>query len=140
MKKLFLFAVTASILFAACKKEKTSSTNISMDTVDTTAQLKYRGVFTNGPYGTTMGIAKIYSQTNMYSLVLDSFTVSNGPDLHVYISKEQQPLNFIDLGVLRTTSGTQVYNITGIPDFMEYTFALIHCQQYNHLFGSASLY
>ena len=124
----------------ACKKEKTSSTDISMDNVDTTAQLKYRGVFTNGPYGNTMGIAKIYAKTNMYTLVLDSFAVSNGPDLHVYISKEEQPVNFIDLGVLRTTSGTQVYNISGMPNFMEYKFALVHCQQFNHLFGSANLY
>ena len=124
----------------ACKKEKTSSTDVSMDTVDTTAQLKYRGVFTNGPYGTTMGIAKIYAKTNMYTLVLDSFTVSNGPNLHVYISKEKQPVNFIDLGILRTTSGTQLYNISGMPDFMEYKFALVHCQQFNHLFGSANLF
>ncbi len=139
MKKLFTLLVTTSVLFTACKKEKTSSSQVSMDPVDTTAQLKYRGTFLNGPYGSIAGVAKIYAKTNVYTLVLDSFTVSNGPDLHVYISKEKQPVNFIDLGSLRTTSGTQVYNITGMPDFMEYGFALIHCQQFNHLFGSADL-
>ena len=140
MKKIFAVISITGTLFIACKKETTSSTDVSMDPVDTTAQLKYRGTFSSGPYGTTTGVAKIYAKTNMYSLVLDSFTVSNGPDLHVYISKEKQPVNFIDLGTLRTTSGTQVYNISGMPDFMEYKFALVHCQQFNHLFGSANLF
>jgi len=140
MKKIITLPLAAAIIFASCKKEKTSSTILSMDTVDTTAQLKYRGEFASGPYGTTMGIAKIFVKSNAYTLVLDSFTVSTGPDLHVYLSKEKQPINFIDLGVLRTNAGTQVYNITGMPDFMDYTFALIHCQQFDHLFGSASLY
>jgi Electron transfer DM13 len=139
MKKLFVLVLTTCTLLTACKKEKTSSTVVSMEPVDTTAQLKYRGAFSNGPYGSTMGIAKVYAKTGVYTLVLDSFIVSNGPDLHVYISKEEQPVNFIDLGVLRTTSGTQVYNIPGMTDFMEFTFALIHCQQFNHLFGSANL-
>jgi hypothetical protein len=139
MQKLFILLLTTGALFTGCKKEKTSSTVISMEPVDTSAQLKYRANFASGPYGTTMGSAKIYSKAGAYSLVLDSFTVSNGPDLHVYISKEQQPLNFIDLGVLRTTSGTQVYSIPGMPDFMEFKFALIHCQQFNHLFGSANI-
>jgi Electron transfer DM13 len=137
-KEVILFIVTATIL-AACKKEKTSSTLVPMDTVDTTAQLKYRGVFTNGAYGTTMGVVKIFSTADVYSLVLDSFSVNNGPDLHVYISKEVQPVNFIDLGILRATSGTQVYNISNMPDFTQFRYALIHCQEYDHLFGSATL-
>lgn len=139
MKKTLTLIAATGMLLTACKKEKTSSTLVPMDTVDTTAQLKYRGIFMNGPYGTTMGIAKIYSKANVYSLVLDSFAVNNGPDLHVYISKEVQPINFIDLGVLRATSGTQIYAINGMPDIMEFRYALIHCQQYNHLFGSANL-
>ena len=136
-KSILLFALTVAA-FCACKKEQTSSV-VAMDPVDTTAQLKYRGVFASGPYGTTMGIVKIYAQNNVYSLVLDSFTVSSGPDLHVYLSKEVQPLNFIDLGVLRTRSGTQVYNINEMPDFTAFKYALIHCQQFDHLFGSANL-
>lgn len=139
MKTIFT-AAAALILLAACKKEKTNTDFVSMDPVDTTAQLQYRAAFTNGPYGTTIGVAKIFKKNNLYSLVLDSFSVSSGPDLHVYLSKERQPINFIDLGVLRTTTGTQVYSISGMPDFMEYKFALVHCQAFDHLFGSANFY
>lgn len=140
MKKLLVWSIPVLVLFTACKKEKTDSGMVSMDPVDSTAQLQYRSAFANGPYGTTMGIAKIFKKNNTYSLVLDSFSVSSGPDLHVYLSKERQPVNFIDLGVLRTNTGIQVYTISGMPDFMEYKFALIHCQAFDHLFGSANFY
>jgi Electron transfer DM13 len=140
MKKLIACSIPLLMLFSACKKEKTNTGIVSMDPVDSTAQLQYRSVFSDGPYGTTMGVAKIFKKNNTYSLVLDSFSVNSGPDLHVYLSKERQPINFIDLGVLRTTTGTQVYNISGMPNFMEYKFALIHCQAFDHLFGSANFY
>jgi hypothetical protein len=65
--------------------------------------------------------------------------ISNGPQLHVYISKEVQPVNFIDLGPLQSTMGNQLYNIPGKPDFSVYKYALVHCKKFNHLFGSAKL-
>jgi Electron transfer DM13 len=139
MKKIIITCVIASSILISCKKDNAGMPNPVENIVDSSAQLAFRGVFANGPWGTTSGTVKIYRQLNQLSLVLDSFTVSSGPDLHVYLSKEQQPLNFIDLGVLRSTAGRQVYNITGMPDFMEYRFGLIHCQQFDHLFGSALL-
>ncbi len=140
MNKLLVWSIPVLVLFTACKKEKTNAGPVSTDPVDSTAQLLYRAAFNSGPYGTTLGAAKIFKKNDTYSLVLDSFSVTNGPDLHVYLSKERQPVNFIDLGVLRTNTGTQVYTISGMPDFMEYKFALIHCQAFDHLFGSANFY
>ena len=136
----YSFQLILLLLFlGSCSKEKTTSTVAAMDMPDVAAQLKYSAKFTNGPYGTTSGKVKIYVKATEYTLVLDSFMVNNGPDLHVYLSKELQPLNFIDLGVLRSNSGVQVYSINGMPDFKDYKYALIHCQQFNHLFGSAIL-
>ena len=74
-----------------------------------------------------------------HMLQLENVSISNGPDLHVYISKEVIPVNYIDLGRLQSISGNQVYQIPGDPDFTKYKYALIHCQRYNHLFGSAEL-
>jgi hypothetical protein len=114
-----------------------------MEMVDTSGSsgslLKYSGTFINGPYGSIMGKVKIYEKDSAYSLVLDSFTVNKGPDLHVYLSGEIQPVNFIDLGKLKSVSGTQVYAIPGTPDFTQFKYALVHCQQFNHLFGNANL-
>lgn len=108
---------------------------------DTSAVLKYRGIFQPTSGISISGVAKVYKKNNAYQLSLDSFRVSNGPDLKVYLSKEYPPINFINLGPLQAASGIslQVYNIPGMPDFSEYKYALIHCQQYSHLFGIATL-
>jgi len=123
----------------ACSKQNATPTNPGMDMVDTSARLKYSGTFINGPYGSVSGKAKVYLLNGLYVLKLQGVTISNGPDLHVYLSKEIQPVNYMDLGRLQSTIGDQVYNIAGSPDFTMYKYALVHCQRYNHLFGSAQL-
>jgi hypothetical protein len=130
---LFLIAVVLG-----CVKENTPVTPLD-DQPDSTAVQKFSGRFSNGPYGNVSGAAKIYLQNNQYKLALENVTISNGPDLHVYLSKEILPSNFIDLGQLQSVSGNQLYSIPGSPDFSLYRYALIHCKQYNHLFGSAEL-
>ncbi len=142
MKKYLLCMLLIGGLLTACKKENTFTTSNTpaMEMVDSSgSELKYYGTLSNGPFGSAMGRVKIYLKDGTYRLVLDSFSVNNGPDLHVYLSKEIQPLNFIDLGKLKSVSGTQVYNIPGMPDFTQFKYALIHCQQYDHLFGNANL-
>lgn len=139
MKKCILPVCIALIVLASCVKENTPAVPIN-DTVDTTAAMsRYAGMFINGPYGSVRGDAKIYLQDNQYKLALENVSISNGPDLHVYISREILPATFIDLGRLQSVAGNQLYTIPGSPDFTRYKYALIHCKQYNHLFGSAEL-
>lgn len=129
------------ILFvSSCTKENTPTTDL-MEKPDTTAMLKFAGNFQNGPYGSnSKGSANIYLKDSMLALVFDSlFFINNGPALHVYLSKEVQPINFIDLGALKSTNGGQIYNISSMPDFMEYKYALVHCKAYDHLFSYAEL-
>ncbi len=139
MKKTAFVLLSISILISSCVKQNTP-TNPLDDRVDTTTNSQSKlGMFMNGPYGRVSGTAKIYQLNNMNSLALENVSISNGPDLHVYISKEILPVNYIDLGRLKSTMGNQVYEIPGNPDFTQYKYALIHCQQFNHLFGSAEL-
>ncbi|MDX2048915.1 MAG: DM13 domain-containing protein [Chitinophagaceae bacterium] len=138
MKKLTVLILVSVFFLASCEKNATPSAPV-VDTVSNDAMDKYIGVFMNGPYGRVSGKASVVETNGKYQLKLDSFMTTNGPDLKVYISKEVQPLNFIRLGDLKSTSGTQVYDIPGMPDFAAYKYALIHCEQYNHLFGSAQL-
>lgn len=135
---LFMMVITAGLL-ASCVKENTPTAPID-DRVDTLmASGLLQGVFMNGPYGSVSGQARIFEQENRYTLALENVRISNGPDLHVYISREIQPVNFIDLGSLQSIAGNQLYAIPGRPDFTQYKYALIHCQRFNHLFGSAEL-
>lgn len=136
--RILYILIAFTLIITACKKEG-APTNPVDENVDTTATLKYSGSFMNGPYGTTRGEAKVYLENGKLTLALENFSVNNGPDLYVYLSKEVQPVNFISLGKLRSTNGNQLYDIAGTPDLTQYKYALIHCQQFNHLFGSAEL-
>ena len=138
MSKL-IFLIFVIVVMNSCVKENTSANPVNNPVDTTMADKRFSGTFNNGSYGTVTGSAKIYFQNNKHILALENFSSSNGPDLHVYISKEVQPVNYIDLGRLQSVSGNQQYQLTGTVNFSEYKYALIHCQQYNHLFGSAEL-
>lgn len=128
-----------TLIIVGCKREENTPVEPLMERVDSLAVVNVKGKFMGIGGETVSGSAKIITSDGKYSLVLDDFKTNNGPDLHVYLSKEATPKDFIDLGLLKSVSGTQVYPITGMPDFTKYKYALIHCQQYNHLFGSALL-
>ena len=134
----YLIAGLAMPLFIDCKKETTSTTPLN-EQPGTTAIVVQSGSFSNGPYGSVKGMAKVYETDGVYQLALEDFSSSNGPDLKVYLGKEMQPINFVNLGSLKSTAGNQLYPVPISVNVADYSFALIHCQQYNHLFGFAEL-
>ena len=139
MQNLCGIGLLVIVLLTSCVKENTPEILLN-NTVDTTVAIpRNTGTFMNGPYGSVTGMATVYSQNGNLVLALQNMNISNGPQLHVYISKEVQPVNFIDLGPLQSTMGNQLYNIPENPDFSQYQYALVHCKKYNHLFGSARL-
>lgn len=135
---IYLFAWAVLILITACKKETTSTDPLNEVPVITAIAID-SGYFSNGPHGSVTGKAKIYKTGSKYELALENFSSSNGPDLKVYLSKEKQPVNFINLGSLKSTAGNQLYAVPATVNVNDYKYALIHCQQYNHLFGFAEL-
>ncbi len=138
MRNLFLFVLLVS--FVACKKDTDAPTAALSETIDTTAQLLASGSFENGPYGTVTGRGKVFKNFNgSYSVVLDSFSTNNGPDLYVYLSKQAMPVDFIVGGKLKSTNGKQVYDLAEMPDLSQYKYICIHCKAFNHLFGFALL-
>ena len=139
MRYILMLLIASATLLVSCVKENTPEIVLD-NSVDTTmAMPQNNGNFMNGPYGSVSGMATVYKQDENLVLAVENMNISNGPQLHVYLSKEVQPVNFIDLGPLQSTLGNQLYNITGTPDFSQYKYALIHCKKYNHLFGSAKL-
>ena len=127
------------LICTACTKSNDTATTPLNEMLPADSVSLVTGIFMNGPYGTVTGKAAVKFDNGVYTLSLEEVKISNGPDLHVYLSKEVQPVNFIDLGKLKSTAGNQLYAISGMPDLSAYKYALIHCQQYNHLFGSAAL-
>jgi hypothetical protein len=134
--KIVFTAFAAFFLFLSCSKTSTERVD---EMVSADGVLKFSGSFKGIGSEKVSGEAKIFLTNNTYMLKLENFSTSNGPDLKVYLSKASTPQHFISLGNLKSTNGNQVYEISGLPDFNQYRFALIHCERYNHLFGSAEL-
>jgi hypothetical protein len=124
-----------TILFSCSK----TSTQTLDEMISAESALKLSGNFRGYGSQKVSGQAKIYLTNNQYMLKLENFSTSNGPDLKVYLSKAASPSDFISLGDLRSTNGNQVYGINGVPDFSVHRFVLIHCENFNHLYGSAEL-
>jgi hypothetical protein len=145
MRKLKAIGLGLIILFKAgaatgCKKESTPTASLNEQVDPSTAKPESNsGDFINGPYGAVSGSARIYVTDGKYQLALMNFQATNGPDLKVYISKEQEPAHFVNLGSLKSTSGNQVYEIPDGVNVTDYTYALIYCKQYSHLFGYTKL-
>lgn len=139
-------AFICSLILLSCSKSvdavsttTTTTSSSTSNTVDTTAMVKYTGTFVNTPGESVRGTANIRVSNGAYSVSLENFVAGSGPDLHVYLSNAQTPDTFIDLGKLKSGSGNQSYAINGQPDFGKFKFVLIHCQQYNVVFGYAAL-
>ncbi|MBI1780738.1 MAG: DM13 domain-containing protein [Sphingobacteriales bacterium] len=149
MKKLV--ALCFIVMAVACKKDLSPTIPVNdnpgggMDSMgmmmnSDTPVVLLSGTFINGPYGTTTGTAKIIKDsTGAHRLYLENFTVSNGPDLKVYLSSDLNAGKYLRLGSLKSTNGNQLYDIPGKPDYNEYKYALIWCESFAHLFGSAAL-
>lgn len=140
MKNSLVIVIFAMVV-ASCNKQSGTPALIINEKPDTTAVVVNNpgsGAFVSNGQN-VRGNVKLLKADNKFSLVLENFSTNNGPDLHVYVSKEIQPVNFIDLGRLKATAGNQVYDVPGTPDFTQFKYALIHCQQYNHLFGHAEI-
>ncbi len=88
---------------------------------------------------TVSGTVKVYDDDGKKVVVLDPFTSQNGPDLKVYLSTDENATKYVSLGVLKSTTGKQSYNIDGMPDLAEYKFVLVWCQQFSVLFGKGEL-
>ncbi|MBC8034728.1 MAG: DM13 domain-containing protein [Chitinophagaceae bacterium] len=108
--------------------------------VDGAAMAQDSGFFVKGPYAQSVsGKAVIYKTGNTWELALENFSISNGPDLKVYLSKAAEPADFYNLSSLRSVNGNQIYRIPAEVSIQNYSHVLIHCQQYDHLFAFAAL-
>jgi len=138
MKKLF-FLLGMTFFFSSCEKEGvlTKGSN-PIPAIDDSATLKYSGTFVPTSGISVQGNVNIYAQSNTYQLQIENITISEGPDLKVYLSKSDTPSSFVNLGNFKG-NGTSVYTIPAQVNVSEYPYVLIHCQQYNHLFAIAQL-
>jgi hypothetical protein len=133
---LFLSLALALLLLAGCKEEEPAPIIEVLDLQNDS--LKLAGMFQKEIHATT-GTVKLYQRTDDKLLVLENFKTDNGPALYVYLSRDKSVSNSINLGVLKSASGTFSYEIDSNIDAKEYPYVLIWCREFAVLFGSAQL-
>lgn len=136
MKKLFV--LTFLLACISCQKENATPSNTA-DTFDPSKATLIKGGSFIGVNHSVSGTSALYESSGKKIVLLDPFTSQNGPDLKVYLSKDQNASQYISLGKLKSTSGKQSYEVPGNPDAKDYTHVLIWCEQFTVLFGKSEL-
>ena len=108
------------------------------DALDRDAELQ--GFFADADsFHKTSGIAKVIIINEKKFLSLENFETTNGPDLYVYLARDKEAEDFINLGTLKGNKGNQNYEIPENVDINSYSNVLIWCRAFSVLFGSAKL-
>ena len=84
------------------------------------------------------GKAEIISVGKIAFLRFENFQVTNGPDLHVYMTINGDATTGIDLGKLKGSIGDQNYDLHGV-DTKTYDTVLIYSQPFHVYFAQAKL-
>ena len=82
--------------------------------------------------------AEVISVGDISFLRFEDFEVTNGPDLHVYMTKNGDVDSGIDLGKLKGSKGNQNYALGEINTDV-YNTAVVYCQPFHVYFASAKL-
>ncbi len=80
-------------------------------------------------------------------LRLEDLQVTNGPDLHVFLSAAADPVSrdevkeggFVDLGKLKGNIGNQNYQVPAGVDIRKYRSVVVYCVPFNVVFSVAPL-
>ena len=112
------------------------------ETIEELVVVSYAGTFTGVGDGIHDAQGDAYTiplEDGSNVLRLENFQSTNGPDLFVYLSTDENASEFINLGALKANNGNQNYEIPDDTDLDKYNKVLIWCKSFSVLFGSAEL-
>lgn len=69
----------------------------------------------------------------------EDFETINGPQLHLYLAKDLEANEFVDLGPIRGTKGNINYEIDSDIDISEYQYVMYWCKPFSVLFNYADI-
>lgn len=91
----------------------------------------------------TTGTASLVQAGGKSFVRLTNFKTSNGPDVHLYLVKGEDPkateMGFLDLGNLKGNVGDQNYEVPNGTNLSEYGAVAVWCKRFDVGFGGASI-
>src|SRR6187549_3155682 len=116
--------LTSILLFSflmACNPEDATPVTSNPSDIDfTNVPAVKEGMFIGIGGHTASGTVLVYELSGKKYIVFDPYSSQNGPDLKVYLSKDENATEYIRVGKLMAVTGRQVYEIPGNPDLAQY--------------------
>ena len=69
----------------------------------------------------------------------ENYKTINGPDLQIWLAKDQKGTDYVNLGSLKATEGNINYEVPSGVNISDYHYVLTWCQDFSVLFNSADL-
>lgn len=85
------------------------------------------------------GSARIVEADGKQYVRYENFKTINGPDIYVYLAKDLDAKEYVNLGKVRATEGDINYEIPAEVDVAAYPYVLTWCKTFSVLFNYADL-
>ncbi|OYU68229.1 MAG: hypothetical protein CFE22_00690 [Cytophagaceae bacterium BCCC1] len=137
MKNIIILLFFALTIFS-CREEYTPLVPLNEVAV-INGTPKSVGELKDGNRRKASGKVSIFTNGTVSQVAFENIMVENGPNLYVYLSQEIDPKSYVDLGLLRSTKGNQVYDVPKAVKASDYKYLLIYCKRFSYLYGVAEL-
>ena len=85
------------------------------------------------------GTARVIEADGKRYVRYENFKTINGPDLYVYLAKDLDAKEYVNLGTLRATEGNVNYEVPPGLNLAEYPYVMTWCKQFSVLFNYAEI-
>lgn len=85
------------------------------------------------------GMARVVETDGKSYIRYENFKTINGPDIYVYLAKDLDAKEYIDLGKVRATEGNVNYEVPDGVDINDYRYVMVWCKAFGVLFNYADL-
>ena len=86
------------------------------------------------------GTVRIVSDGSKSFVRYENFKTINGPDIFVYLSKDLNAKDYVNIGRVKATEGNINYQIPEGINPRDYPYVLVWCETFGVLFNSAKVY
>lgn len=98
-----------------------------------------RAPIVDTPAHPASGTVRVISADGKTYVRYENYETINGPDIFVYLSKDLEATDFVNLGRVKATKGNVNYEVPSHIDISEYRYVLTWCKAFGVLFNYADL-
>ena len=85
------------------------------------------------------GTVRIIEVDSKSYIRYENFKTINGPDLYIYLAKDLDTKEYVNLGTLRATEGNVNYEIPTDVNLQNYKYVMVWCKRFGVLFNYAEI-